>query len=189
MTRAENHGHPAVFIDRDGTLIREREYLSEAEGVELLPGAAAALRGFQEDGYRIVVVTNQSGIARGLFDEASYRRVRAEVERQLDSEGVRLLGSYHCPHHPQFTGPCECRKPSPGLFRTAAREHGLDLSHSVFLGDRVRDVSPGLELDGLAILVRTGYGAAEESSAPTGAVVVDDLPAALTFVRRRETGR
>lgn len=182
-------GTPAVFVDRDGTLIREREYLADPAGVEPLPGVVEALRAFQDAGYGVVIVTNQSGIARGLFDEAAYRAVAATVESVLEREGIVVLGSYHCPHHPEITGPCECRKPATGLFRQAARDHGLDLARSVYIGDRIRDVAPGLELGGQAILVRTGYGSAEAASAPAGVKVVDDLRAAPEAVNVPMSGR
>lgn len=178
----------AVFVDRDGTVIREQDYLSDPREVELLPGAAESLRGFQDDGYAVVVVTNQSGIARGLFDEGAYRAVEAEVEARLATAGVRIRGSYHCPHHPDLTGPCECRKPGTGLFRQAARDHGLELSRCVYIGDRVRDVAPALELGGLGILVRTGYGAREAGDAPAGITIVDDLPGALRAARGAPPG-
>lgn len=178
----------AVFVDRDGTLIQERDYLSDPAQVELLPGVVDSLAGFQDDGYRIVVITNQSGIARGLFDEAAYHAVRTALEDQLRTAGIQLLATYHCPHHPAFTGPCACRKPAPGLFRRAAREHGLDLSRSVYIGDRVRDVVTGLELGGLPILVRTGYGSGEEEAAPAGVTVVEDMPAALRAARAAPPG-
>lgn len=171
-------GIPAAFVDRDGTLIRECEYLSDPADVELLPGAIEALAAFEAAGYALIIVTNQSGIARGYYDEAAYRRVEAEVERRLAAGGIRVLGTYHCPHHPDFTGPCDCRKPAIGLFRQAAREHGLDLQRSVYVGDRLRDVAPAAELGGTAILVRTGYGAEEADAAPRTVRVVDDLRAA-----------
>lgn len=176
----------ALFLDRDGTVIREREYLSDPADVALLPGAVESLRAFQDDGYGVVIVTNQSGIARGLFDEASYRAVEAEVESRLEAEGIRVLGSYHCPHHPDFTGPCDCRKPATGLFLRAARDHGLELTGAVYIGDRVRDVAPALELGGRGVLVRTGYGADEAPKAPTGIVVVEsirDAPEAVGIPR------
>lgn len=179
----------AVFIDRDGTLIRERDYLSDPAGVELIPGAVEALRGFQDAGYGVVILTNQSGIARGLFGAADYQAVAAAIESLLEAQEVVVLGSYHCPHHPDFTGPCDCRKPATGLFRQAARDHGLDLSLSVYIGDRVRDVAPALELGGQGILVRTGYGSDEAGSAPPGITVVDDLRAALEAADLTTPGR
>jgi D-glycero-D-manno-heptose 1,7-bisphosphate phosphatase len=179
---------PAVFLDRDGTVIREREYLSDPAAVVLLPGAVGALTDFQAAGYAVVVVTNQSGIARGYYDAGAYRAVEAEVESQLRDAGVRVLASYHCPHHPEITGACECRKPAVGLFRQAAAEHGLDLSRSVYIGDRVRDVAPALELGGRGILVRTGYGDGEADAAPPGVAVVDDLPGAAVAAGVRSVG-
>lgn len=179
----------AVFVDRDGTLIRERDYLSDPAAAELLPGAVDGLRRFQAAGYGVVIVSNQSGIARGLFDEVAYRAVAAAVESMLGTQGVGVLGSYHCPHHPDFTGPCDCRKPATGLFRRAARDNGLDLSLSVYVGDRVRDVAPALELGGQGILVRTGYGADEAESAPPGIAVVDDLRAAFEAADLASPGR
>lgn len=168
-------GRPAVFVDRDGTIIREREYLSDPGAVELLPGVVASLQAFQAAGYAIVIVTNQSGIARGYYDEAAYAAVEREVESRLRAGGVAVQGSYYCPHHPDITGPCDCRKPATGLFRRAAEAHGLDLSRSVYVGDRVRDVVAATELGGVGVLVRTGYGRAESEKAPANIRVVDDF--------------
>ncbi len=149
----------AAFLDRDGTIIREKEYLADPEGVELISGAVEGLRRLQDAGYALVVVTNQSGIARGRFTEEDYRAVQARLEAVLAAEGVTLDGVYHCPHHPDHTGPCDCRKPATGLFERAARELGLDVAASVAIGDRLRDLEPVLRLGGRAVLVRTGYGA------------------------------
>src|SRR5690606_21848860 len=135
-------GRPAVFLDRDGTIVVERNYLADPARVELVPGAAAALRALAEAGYALVVVTNQSGIARGLYGEGEFRAVQRRIEELLAREGIRLDGVYHCPHHPDYTGPCECRKPAVGLYLRAARELGLDLSRSVCIGDRLKDVLP-----------------------------------------------
>lgn len=177
-------GRPVVFVDRDGTVIREREYLSDPGAVELLPGAVEGLRVFQDAGRLVVIVTNQSGIARGLFGPAEYEAVQQEVLRQLSAAGVDVLASYHCPHHPAFTGPCECRKPAAGLFRRASEEHGLALAGSVLVGDRIRDVVPALDFGGTGILVRTGYGAAEAEHAPEGLLVAADLAAAADLYLR-----
>lgn len=171
-------GSPAAFVDRDGTIIREREYLSDPAGVELLPGAAEGLRILQDAGYVLVSVSNQSGIARGLYDEAAYQRVQRRMVAILADHGVRIAASYHCPHHPDVTGPCDCRKPASGLFLAAIREHGLDPGRSVFIGDRLRDIEAARELGGRAFLLRTGYGAEEARSAGPDVVVCDDLAAA-----------
>lgn len=181
-------GRVAVFVDRDGTVIEELGYLSDPDRVRLLPGAAAAIRRLREAGAAIVMVTNQSGIARGLYTEADYRAVQREVARCLAAEGAVLDGVYHCPHHPDFTGPCACRKPGTALFRRAAAELGLALEGAWFIGDRVRDVLPALELGGKGILVRTGYGGEEASRAPGDVVVVADLAAAARVVLGEREG-
>ncbi len=155
-------GRPAAFLDRDGTIIAERGYLRDPEGVELLEGAAEGLRRLQQAGYALVLVTNQSGIARGLVREEEYRAVQARLEALLRQRGITLAGVYHCPHHPDHTGPCECRKPGTGLHRRAAAELGLDLSRSLYIGDKASDVLPAAALGGRGILVRTGYGGEAE---------------------------
>lgn len=164
---------PAAFLDRDGTLIVEREYLADPEGVELTPGAVAALRRLQQAGYALVLVTNQSGIGRGLYTLEDFRAVQARIEKQLAAEGITLDGVYFCPHHPDEE--CSCRKPGLALFRRAAEELDLDLGGSVFIGDRVRDVAPAAVLGGRAFLVGTGYGATERAAAGPHVLTVRDL--------------
>lgn len=175
-------GGRAVFVDRDGTIIREREYLADPEAVELLPGAGEGLRTLSEAGFAVVIVTNQSGIARGYFDEAAYQAVQAKVVAELARHRVTILASYHCPHHPDHTGPCDCRKPAPGMFRRAARDHGLDLSGSALVGDRLRDVEPARALGAMAVLVRTGYGDEESRRAPGWVAVASDLAEAAGMI-------
>jgi D-glycero-D-manno-heptose 1,7-bisphosphate phosphatase len=144
---------PAAFLDRDGTIIVDVDYPSRPEDVRLLPGAAAALRRLNDHGIPAVVVTNQSGIARGLLDEAAYERVRARLDELLAAEGARLDASYHCPHHPDFGGPCDCRKPGAALYARAARELALDPGRSIFVGDRLRDVLPARAFGGRGIML------------------------------------
>lgn len=177
---------PAVFVDRDGTLVAERDYLSEPEGVSLVEGAIEALALLREAGYALVVVTNQSGIARGLYTLDDYRRVAARLDEMLREAGVPVDATYYCPHHPDYTGPCECRKPGAGMYERAAGELGLDLKSSWYVGDKVTDVLPALTLGGRGILVRTGYGAGEEKEVPEGVAVVDDLGAAARLVLVRD---
>jgi D-glycero-D-manno-heptose 1,7-bisphosphate phosphatase len=179
---------PAVFVDRDGTIIREREYLADPAGVELLPGAAEGLAALTSAGFAVVIVTNQSGIARGYYDEAAYRAVQERVETELARRGAPVLASYHCPHHPDYTGPCDCRKPGDALFRLAAREHGLDLGASAFVGDRLRDVEPARSVGAVAVLVRTGYGDQEAGGAPEWVTVVTDLAEAAGTIIATWTG-
>jgi D-glycero-D-manno-heptose 1,7-bisphosphate phosphatase len=173
---------PAVFVDRDGTLIVERDYLADPAGVELVDGAAGALRALRGAGYALVVVTNQSGIARGLYTEDDYRRVAARLDHVLEERGVPVDGTYYCPHHPDFTGPCTCRKPGTGMYEQAARDLDLDLAASWYVGDKVADVLPALALGGRGILVRSGYGTEQEGDAPDAVTVVEDLGGAARLV-------
>lgn len=169
---------PAVFVDRDGTIIAEKSYLADPENVEFIPGSAEAIRRLQEAGFAVVVVTNQSGIARGLYTETDYHAVAARVEEGLAERRAAPDGTYYCPHHPDATGPCDCRKPDTGMHRRAARELDLDLTAAFYVGDKVSDVQPALALGGQGVLVRTGYGSEHEAAVPEGTWVVDDLSAA-----------
>ena len=143
----------AAFLDRDGTIIDDEHYLSRPEQVRLRPGAAAAIRRLLDAGFKVVIVTNQSGIARGLLGDEDYARVQARMVELLGAEGARVDASYMCPHHPDFGSPCECRKPGTLLFRRAAVDHDLDLRQSVFIGDRWRDVAPAKAFGGRGVLV------------------------------------
>lgn len=172
----------AVFVDRDGTLVDERHYLSDPDEVELIDRAAAAIARLRSAGYAVVIVTNQSGIARGYYDLDDFQAVQRRVEEKLEAEGVRVDGVYYCPHHPDITGPCECRKPAVGLYRRAADDLSLALEMSYYVGDRLKDVVPAGELGGTGILVRTGYGAEEEPDAPEWVGVAADLPAAAEWI-------
>ena len=144
---------PAAFLDRDGTIIRDTEYLRDPDQVELLPGAASAIRRLNEAGWPVIVVTNQSGIARGLLTEQDYERVRMRVDKLIGAEGAKIDASYHCPHHPDITGPCECRKPGVKLYRDAAEAHDLDTKRSWYVGDRLRDVAPGDHFGGRSVML------------------------------------
>ncbi|MEX2528033.1 MAG: HAD family hydrolase [Gemmatimonadota bacterium] len=156
----------AVFLDRDGTLVEERHYLSDPAQVVLVVGAAQAVRRLQGAGLAVVVVTNQSGIARGYYTEAEYRAVADRVDELLHAEGVVVDGTYHCPHLPGVTGPCDCRKPGPGMYLQAARELGLATRGSFYVGDRWKDVLPAVRFGGRGILVRSGYGREQEPLVP-----------------------
>jgi len=173
---------PAVFLDRDGTLIQEADYLADPDGVALLGGVVEALRALRAEGYVLVVVTNQSGIARGLYTEDDYRAVAGRLEEVLKGAGAPVDATYHCVHHPDFTGPCDCRKPGTGMYQEAARDLQLDLARSWYVGDKVTDVLPAIRLGGRGVLVRTGYGQAQEASVPEGTAVADDLGAAAGLI-------
>lgn len=135
-------GKAAVFIDRDGTLIVDHHFIGRVDQVELIPDAAASVKKLNDAGWLVLLVTNQSGIARGLFTMADYEEVHAKMVSLLAAGGARLDGAYVCPHHPDFTGPCECRKPGLLLFRRGEQEHGVDMSRSWLIGDKLRDVTP-----------------------------------------------
>ena len=181
-------GRPAVFIDRDGTLIVEKSYLADPDGVQLVPGAARALRRLEEAGFVVVVVTNQSGIARGLYTLEDYHAVAARLEKELAARDAAPHATYFCPHHPESTGPCACRKPGTGMHRSAGERFGVDYRASYFIGDKLSDVLPAEELGGQGILVRTGYGDEWTSEIPEGCWVADDLPTAVERILRRAGG-
>jgi histidinol-phosphate phosphatase family protein len=174
---------PAAFLDRDGTLIHDAHYLRDPALVRLIDGVPAALRRLAEAGYALVVITNQSGIARGLLTDADYEAVRATLDALLAAEGVTLDASFHCPHEPGITGPCECRKPGTLLYRQAIERFALDPARSVFIGDRWRDVAPGLELGGQGILVPSDNTAPDDIvRAGADARVVTTLHDAVSLV-------
>ena len=179
---------PAAFLDRDGTVIVEKDYLADPALIRFVDGAFEALRLLRDHGYKLVIVTNQSGIARGLYTLDDYRAVESGMEQQLAAEGIILDGVFFCPHHPDFTGRCDCRKPGLGMYRDAARKLDLDLARSVYVGDRLKDVLPAHELGGRAFLVLTGYGHAERANMPADVDVVENvLEAAYRTVGKTRT--
>lgn len=179
-----NHSTAAVFLDRDGTLIVEREYLADPAGVELLPGAVRGLRRLQEAGLPLILVTNQSGIGRGLFTEAQMHQVHARLKALLAAEQVRLTRIYFAPEAPDQ--PSRGRKPSPQFLFDARDELGLDLARSFMIGDKLIDLECGWNAGvQRSILVRTGYGAQVEQRHPglaPRALIADNLDAAADYV-------
>ncbi|HET8713719.1 MAG TPA: HAD family hydrolase [Gemmatimonadales bacterium] len=182
--------NPAVFLDRDGTIVEDPGFLHEPGKVKLLPGVAEAIRLLNEHGFLVISVSNQSGIARGRYTVEDYAAVQRRLAELLESHGARLDGSYFCPHHPAVTGPCECRKPGPKLFREAQEALDIDLRRSWWVGDRLSDVQPALALGGRGILVATGEGNLHQGQARAlGVMVVADLPAAVhEILRLRASG-
>lgn len=170
---------PAVFLDRDGTLVAERANLADPDQVVLLPGVTDGLRRLKAAGYLLVVVTNQSGIGRGLYGWGDYHAGARRLDMLLARAGIQLDATYVCPHHPDVDGVCACRKPAAGLFRRAAEELGVDLPRSWGVGDRIRDLLPVWELGGRGILVRSGYGKAEEESSGGRFPVAEDFGEAV----------
>lgn len=162
----------AVFLDRDGTIIVDRGYVSDPSAVELLPGAAAAIGRLNEAGVPVIVITNQSGIGRGLYGEADFESVQAELVRRLGANGASIDAVYHCPHDPG-AGACECRKPALGLYRLASRDLGVDLARAVYVGDRPGDVLPAVSTGGQGFLLVAESSASVERLPPAVAMVPD----------------
>ena len=162
MSPGPSPGRRAAFLDRDGTLVEDVHYLARPAQLRLLPGAADAVRALNDAGVLAIVITNQSGIARGYLSEADYLAVERALDAMLRDAGARLDGSHHCPHHPEITGPCACRKPGTLLHERAAAEHGVALASSLYVGDRWRDVAPAARFGGLGVLVPSPDTPAEE---------------------------
>lgn len=154
---------PAVFLDRDGTINEEAGYIHELENLNLIPGAAEAIRGMNELGVPVILATNQSGPARGYYPESWVHALHERLVSLLAAEGARLDAIYYCPHLPDGTVPeytqnCECRKPEPGMLKQAAAEHDLDLARSFMIGDKATDVEVGQNAGSKTVLLTSGYG-------------------------------
>ncbi len=149
----------AVFLDRDGTICEEMGYVNHVDRLQVFPYAAAAIRRLNEAQIPVIVVTNQSGVARGIFPESLVLEVHKNMVAELASCGARVDSIYFCPHKTEDA--CACRKPNPGLLKRAAREHGLDLAASWIVGDRYADLEMSHAVGGRGILVMTGYGRGE----------------------------
>jgi len=146
----------AVFLDRDGTINEEVIYLSCVEQFRLLPGAGDAIRSLNQRGWPVIVITNQSGLARGYFSDKELSLVHLKMKAALNREGAHLDGVYVCPHQPEDG--CSCRKPGTALFEQAAQEFDIDLSKSYAIGDKMTDLLPGARLGCRTVLVLTGHG-------------------------------
>jgi D-glycero-D-manno-heptose 1,7-bisphosphate phosphatase len=154
--------HRAVFLDRDGTVNAEVGYLSDLADLRLIPGAGAAIKRFQEAGLKVILVTNQSGVARGYFPESLVHEAHELLDQMLRNEGAKIDAVYYCPHHPtegnsSFTMECDCRKPGTGLIDRAAWDHGIDVERSYVVGDKWSDVELGQRVGAHAILVQSGF--------------------------------
>lgn len=161
---------PAVFLDRDGTLIREDGWVTRPDQVRLIDGAVETLRRIRALGRVSILVTNQSAVARGLIAEDDLERIHDRLRALLSDRGAPLDAIYACPHHPEAKIPayrvdCDCRKPKPGMLLRAARDHAIDLTRSIAVGDDLRDLEAGAEAGARIVLVRTGKGAAREREA------------------------
>ncbi len=152
----------AVFLDRDGTVNEEVGYLRDIDKLVLIPGVAGAIRRLSDAGFKIVLVTNQSGVARGYFPEALVHEAHARLDEMLKQEGARIDAVYYCPHHPtagnsRYTVDCDCRKPRTGLLDRAARDMDINVSHSYMVGDKWSDVELGQRAGAISVLVQSGF--------------------------------
>lgn len=168
----ESGKRAAIFVDRDGTINEEVGYLDRLENLQLIPGAAEAIRLINASGRKVVVVTNQSGVARGLFAESFVAETHACLNELLRAKGARIDAFYFCPHHPtegrgEYRRECDCRKPAPGLLLRAAAELHLDCARCHIVGDTLQDIAAGAAAGVRGILVRTGHG--EEAASKLGA--------------------
>ena len=175
---------PAVFLDRDGTMIEDVGYLDRLERLTLFPYTIDAIRLLNRGGYKVVVVTSQAGVAHGSVTEEFLEEAHGVIGRRVAEAGGRIDAFYYCPHHPhatveQYRTECECRKPKPGMILSAARDHALDLSRSFIVGDRWRDIEMGLVAGTRGVLVETGYGKTEAARRP---VHVAAVPVVATLI-------
>ncbi len=178
----------AVFLDRDGVLVTEADYLRHEKDLRLLPGAAAALVRLRRAGFKLVVVTNQSGVARGYLSLATLARIHRLLRALLRQKGARLDAIYFCPHHPE-TGRrvrCRCRKPGTLMLEKAARRFSIDFASSYFVGDTSTDVLAAKNAGCRSILVKTGYGGKDGSYRVKPDAVARDLAGAARLILARE---
>ena len=181
----------AVFLDRDGTIVREKGYITVPDDLEILPGAAEAILSLRERGWKVIVVSNQGAVAKGLVTEEELGEINLRMVMMLGAEGATFDGVYVCPHHPEGKVPdyaieCGCRKPRAGLLEQAASEHDLDLAECVMIGDSLRDLQAGREAGVSAtILVLTGHGAETAKGEHGADHVAADLEAAAAWLASR----
>ena len=177
---------PAIFLDRDGTINQEVNYLDDPGRLELLPGAAETIARWNTEGWAVVLITNQAGIGRGYFTRETVEAIHVRMRTLLAEKGARLDAIYVCPHHPDEK--CVCRKPQIYLFEQAASDLNLDLGRSYLIGDKLSDLLPARQLGSRAILVRTGHGMEHVADAAQVVelhiAVVADLPAAALYIDR-----
>jgi D-glycero-D-manno-heptose 1,7-bisphosphate phosphatase len=182
----------AVFLDRDGTIIEDVGYLDRVSRLSVFPWSIDAIRALNRAGLRVIVVTNQAGVARGFFDEARVRELHLALDEQVRDGGARIDAYYYCPHHPEGTVElyrrrCDCRKPGRALVDLAAVDLGVDPTRSFVVGDRWHDMALAASVGAAGVLVRTGYGWAEEARPVDGVVaaaIVDNLVEAAGWILR-----
>jgi D-glycero-D-manno-heptose 1,7-bisphosphate phosphatase len=184
---------PALFLDRDGTINEEVDFLTNPDHLHLISGVSAALREAKSMGFKLFVITNQSGIARGFLTEEHLRDIHTALNERLTADGSALDRIYYCPHHPElgvepYRISCDCRKPKPGMIEQAIREYDIDPSRSFVVGDRMIDMQAGNAAGIPSIMVLTGYGADELALCRQQQVpvfhVANNLPDAVQFIKQ-----
>jgi len=187
---------PAVFLDRDGTMIHEVQFLRRYEDLKWYPSTIDAIRLLNRAGFVVCVTTNQSGIGRGLFSEDDVRRIHLRMSQALDAARAHVHAWFYCPHHPEaaveaFRQDCDCRKPRPGMIQSAAGQFAIDLARSFVVGDRMSDVGFAKSAGARGVLVRTGYGenTVQEHGGrvPGAAFIADNLMQATAWMLAGQT--
>lgn len=182
----------AVFLDRDGTINVEVQYLSQVEDFQFIPGVPWALKRLKDAGFLLVVVTNQSGIGRGLYDEAALESIHSHMHADLAKFGAAIDACYFCPHHPEhaigdYHQECGCRKPLPGMLQQAAQDLDIDLAASFMIGDKLADVEAGIAAGCSSLLVLTGYGSVQAAGLPAGVNSYPDLLSAAEAILAQDS--
>jgi D-glycero-D-manno-heptose 1,7-bisphosphate phosphatase len=136
----------ALFLDRDGVINKEKNYLYKIDDFEFIDGVFEICKYFQDKGYLIIVITNQAGIARGKYSEADFNKLTKWMIQEFEKQNIKISKVYYCPHHPDFTGECECRKPKPKMILDAQQEFNIDLAHSILVGDKNSDIEAGINV-------------------------------------------
>ena len=167
------YSHRAVFLDRDGTVNTEVDYLSSVKDLRLIKNAAKAIRILNQNKVKVIIVTNQSGISRGIFSIDDLNNVHNELKRRLRRNGAHIDAIYYCPHHPDEK--CSCRKPKKGMFEKAAKDFDLKLNKCYVVGDKLTDIKAAHNISAKGILVRTGYGKLEQNKLMDADIIPDHI--------------
>jgi len=155
----------ALFLDRDGVINKEKNYLYKKEDFEFIDGVFETCRTYSDKGFLIIVITNQAGIARGIYSEEDFDNLTRWMNKCFKENGITITKVYYCPHHPDFSEPCDCRKPNPGMLLSAKKMFNLDMKESILVGDKESDIEAGINAEiGTNILVRSGHNIDEENT-------------------------
>jgi D-glycero-D-manno-heptose 1,7-bisphosphate phosphatase len=176
---------PAVFLDRDGTINVEKNYLYRIEDWEWIPGAIDAIKLINQMGFLAVVVTNQSGVARGYYSEDDIKALHSRVDKLLATHGAKIDAYYYCPHHPDYGGRvnCICRKPSSGMLLQAQKDLDIDLQHAFLIGDRSSDIEAAIKVGVKPVIVKTGYGFIESKFSEASVEIKEDIFSAIKYIK------